>query len=85
MNHVALASAFLEIEALLMLCRAHLLQRDEVRFTPVLLEARAKLGELTARILTAKTEIFFVEAVAEPQVGDVDGGQVTSSETVQTE
>ena len=77
MNCVTLASALLEIEAILMLTRAAALQRDRSKFNGHLLEARAKLGELTAYVLTdgkeAISEIFLAASS--------DGEQETNTTT----
>ena len=72
MKCVAVAAGLLEIEALLMLARAQALQRDDVRFTGYLLEARAKLGELTAVLFAddkAELTELFVAVAAESSEG----------------
>lgn len=74
MTTTTLAAGLLEIEALLMNCRAQALQQNRQRFTDLLLEARAKLNELTVYLVSdgcaPLTELFLAVPKEEPPSAD---------------
>lgn len=84
---VRLAATLLEIEALVMDCRAQALLQNREAFMAALLESRARLGGLTTELLrnqcAALDDLFPTADESSPAVGAVDP-QVRSTGTPPT-